>query len=222
MSLETVDSISEWAKIFVVWLTIAAAFAGWIAWHFGNKATALKDAKEKERREKSAAEIARVNDHAAQAHERAAGLEKEAAQARLELEKLKERHRWRELTQGQVNDLGSSMREFSGTGVKVVASPSTQESEILAKAVSVTLEFAGWKVQRLPGTAIPIYLSPQGIVVQYPTGAEYVADRSKENPEDGKVAKALADKLRSFGLQAIAVPVDKKQGDTLVVVICPK
>ncbi len=209
----TIEKLEWWGGVLTTaaaWLGALAAIATIGALVFSNRASALKD----EALEKFKAE----------ATENTARLEKETASAKLELEKLKERHRPRELTQAHLNNpIWQTLKEFKNTRAQIVASPPTQESELLARGISVCLTSKGWTVEKLQGMPVPIFLSPSGIVIQYAVDPEYIKDRSKIDAEAVKPAAAIAAVLRACDLEAIAVPMERRpSGATVRIVIGPK
>ena len=105
MSLETIDAVSSWSGVLAVWFTALAALAGCIAWYFaGLSAKAKEDSLERFKKSAdtriavSEEQAAKAHATAAETNERAAILAKEAAEARLELERLKSRLAWRTIT----------------------------------------------------------------------------------------------------------------------------
>jgi hypothetical protein len=135
--------------------------------------------------------------------ERTAALEKEAADARLEQDRLKARLAPRLLTQAQQNEITAKLSEAEKQYVTIVASPSTPESEWFARILGAPLSAAGWKVEGLPGTPTATVLFPKGVVISY--GVELARALNPDDPR-AKAATALAEALKDIGIDATAIP----------------
>jgi hypothetical protein len=140
---------------------------------------------------------------AAASAERTAGLEREAATARLELERLRARLAPRLLTQVQQNEITAKLRGTGAQDVTLVASPSTAESEWFVRVLGAPLKEAGWTVEILAGTPTATVLFPKGVVISY--GIDWKHQMDPANPR-AIAAKLLAEALKETGIDATAIP----------------
>jgi hypothetical protein len=137
--------------------------------------------------EKAQADIAKAVTQTAKANERAAALEKEAANARAEQERLKAQLAWRRLTKEQHDFLVAALRPHA---TKLdLSHPDDSEAALLASEIEQTLKEAGWTVSNSTGFWAP--KPPIGIIV---------GQQSDTIPHP--LAKALAD----AGFQIIIEP----------------
>jgi hypothetical protein len=151
MSPDLMDRLSSGFGVAAAGLAIATAITGGIAWYFTDRSAADKDERFKRFQEESRVAIsssdARAADameNAAKAHERTATLEKDATDARLELEKIKERQSPRILTQEQRRTIFDAFSHkdielLEKTNVWVGADPSDAEAVSYARQIAGTL-----------------------------------------------------------------------------------
>jgi hypothetical protein len=115
--------------------------------------------------------IAALNTEAGQARQRAgnleersAGLENEAAQARLEQERLKAQLAWRRITREQHDSLVAALRN-SPTNLRL-SHPDDPEASLSASEIEKSLVDAGWMVSNstgfwTPQPSVGIFVGPE-------------------------------------------------------------
>ncbi len=155
---------------------------------------------------------ATANGIAGDAEKKAAQLEKDAAQLqkdadaeRLERVKLEAQVNPRRLTPKQEEEIGNSLKSYTGKNVMVATYSQDAEAMILAIQIGESLRKAKIKVFEMPGTynAIgrPLYT---GVVVD------------TNNAPDSKLVSSLAKALKTKGrLDALSAPVMFGAGSTM-------
>lgn len=127
------------------------------------------------------------------------------AELNNETARLRKQMAPRSITQSQQNELAERLSQFKDQRGTITASPSTPESEMVARWLGAPLRAAGWDMKVLPGTPTATVLFPHGIVVYY------AVDLSKpvispEKTTRAAAALALVEKLNELGIEATAVP----------------
>lgn len=132
---------------------------------------------------------------AAKTLKRAAQYEKEAAEAKLALERLKQPRTLRPVRQQFVSD---AVRLFAGQRYRVAISQAADDGPPFWESLYVTLTAAGW-VYLPPGTnAFTIGQPPAGVPIAASPGIEIVFDPAKE-AELTPAALALGNALHADG-----------------------
>lgn len=148
---------------------------------------------------------------AGRAHVRAAKLEKEAAGAKLKQEQLKqnnlqlqfqveqekiERLRLegrladRTLSQGQISEIASVLREFQGMASYIFVYENKKEALQLGGMLRTALRSADWEV----------YMKPAENLQTHPGITIYVSANPSNNKQESAAAQELLAKLRLFGI----------------------
>jgi len=152
MSPEFIERASSVLGVTAAWLAVATALVGGLAWYCADRTSTFKDAELKKFQQQSGvaiasavADAANANAKAATANERAAGLEKDAAEARLELEQLKENQRPRTITAEMEQSFVGLLRNVLPKGpITVICLSDLQEANRFAKRIRETLDSAGY------------------------------------------------------------------------------
>jgi hypothetical protein len=173
MTLSELESASSWANVAVVALTLFAAVAGVLAWHFPSKLSAVKDAALVRFQDEAKVAIsladarsAEANEKAAEANERAVNagkevvvLQKEAAEARRRQAEAE-----KQLAEVKIRQTPRNLRIPSDMVLSILntAPPSKAiiwyqqadaESALFAMGLNLRLRDAGWQI--LEYKAIP-------------------------------------------------------------------
>lgn len=148
------DLWSKWSDILGISAAILGGFTAivaLIAWGVAWKASKLKDAASERYRIEADARIseahansADANKIAAEAKERTATLERDTAQARLELEQVKERQRFREITDEQKASFIREMKNIPKCEIPVREDDSTPETVQYASQIRNMIIEAGF------------------------------------------------------------------------------
>jgi hypothetical protein len=182
-----------WAGWYAVGFTVLAALAGLVTWYWGNRAAVEHD----ERTQRMEQTISLSN-------ERAARLELEASSARLELEKIKEKTKDRELD----NDTRANLVDWLTGGAKGTIrmwAPNSPEPVQYARQLRAAVEEAGWKV-----TALTV--APQAGLT---TGLKIWFDEA----DAPAAALLLLNALNSAGLPAQLVRTANASGGEIVLAV---
>lgn len=181
MTLPSLETVSFFASVAVVLLTVFAAIAGAFALYFSSRLGAVKDAALERFKTESATTIAtageraaEANNKAAEANERAKALELEvakqrerAAKAEKDLLELQQRLAWRSFTTDQQQKLVAELSRFGGVNV-VVTQLGEVEAGLFAKQLLSILTAARWSVARnFAGSMSP---PPYGIICTHLAG----------------------------------------------------
>lgn len=164
------------------------------------------------------------------AAERIANLEREAAVARLETERLRRDIAPRNLSAKQRGELAGVLAPFKRVVGTVFASPSTQETEYFANAIGGALVEAGWSVFVQPGRTLPgaLYTSAfqknghvivEWGIIAHEGHAPPVNLISPENKVREAPATALAGELNRMGFSASAEPTMLDSPNTVRVIV---
>lgn len=121
---------------------------------------------------------------------------KRAAEAMLELEKLRKETSPRRITQEQQTRISEKLSEFKGQLVSLGVNPSTNENEWLVRHIGAAFSMAGWTVEMKTGDAAKNRFIPDGVLVQ-----------STSHPRSIVAAKKVADALNAEGLDALTAPI---------------
>ena len=158
---DSVASVGWWSG-FYFWISIACLIGLGVAevasHRYGERKDELaaveQDAKDKRHDE----DMARLQHEAAQATERAAKLEKEAAGARLEQERLKQLVVWRSIPNDSAQILASLLAK-KPTEIRLMVVANDPEAMQLASQITTILDTAKWKANAVAaswGNLLPI------------------------------------------------------------------
>jgi hypothetical protein len=140
MSPKLIETVSFWTGVLAVSLTALAALCGLLFKYFSGLDAKIKaDALDRYKQSTGAAiatsqeHAARADAIAAKANERAAGLEKQAAEARLELERIRAREHNRTLTEAEKKAIATAFADAPTHIVVRISSSNDDESSRLAE-----------------------------------------------------------------------------------------
>jgi hypothetical protein len=109
----------------------------------------------------------------------------------------------RRITQVQQNELTATLKaaDLPKQHGVIFGSPSTPESEMLARTLAAALRDAGWDIRPINGTPTATVLYPGGVVVQFAT----LKNNNHDMTLDAAAANTLAKYLNSIGIEATAI-----------------
>lgn len=206
------------AYLWLVAIAAAAAVFGFIAqWIESDRATQLSDATDalmKEKDRQSAIEIAAVSaqgneakKEAGLANERAAKLENEAAQARLETERIKKFVAWREITPEASEQFKQFVALLPRGRIQVQSLAQNLEAESFGRRISAMLTHAGYAVEENPGSLERFGPIPVGVILRYNV------------PFTPTHAKPLESALESIGIHPVFEQADVNLGDLVLLLV---
>ena len=212
------DSVA-WANTVIFWALLAVALAGGLVAFATFFAFRWQGELDKLRAEAFAKYQVSAGVAIANANASAASANQKAEEERLARVKLEAKIAPRSLTQLQQNDLTSLLAGLPKQTGTIIASPSTPESEWFSRVLTAPLKMAGWEITILPGSATATLLQPTGVVIQYSADFNIPV---QDQPERSKAAVALADALKSLGIDATAIPGIMQAPMTMQITITPK
>lgn len=169
MTLSAIESAKFWADITAVTLAVLTAAAGVFAWYFSSRLAAAKDAELSRFQAESRVAILSAEARAAEANEKTAQLAKEAANARLETEKIKQVVTWRVVPQESAIELEKALASKPGS-VNLRYTDGDPEALFLTIQISQILTKAHWQIA--PGAVKPSNAIVFGIDLPDATGVD--------------------------------------------------
>jgi hypothetical protein len=200
LSREAAEWVSTWSNtVLIVSAALGVASTILVVWTGNVKEEYLKF------------DVAHAGENAANAIERAAVLEKDAAEARLETQRIIERLAPRIIDQHQQSRIVDKLRSFAGTEFDVSIRGADPEVDSLLEQIEAILEAAGWKQiawQSAPvGAAVSAFKRPNKLLVGEVNVSGIVVQMHAEQAEMLKYpGLALAEALLTEGIQARAEP----------------
>jgi hypothetical protein len=152
LSVETANTYSTLATVFLIISSIVVAGCTFLIWESGRtikrhtdnriSENELEASKANERAAKANEKAAGANERAARANEHAEQLAIEAEEARLETEKIKRELAWRRLTQEQIEHISKELQGLR-IEIKIDYMANNPESYWFAKDIKNALTLAG-------------------------------------------------------------------------------
>jgi hypothetical protein len=199
LSLETANrlyTLSWGGLIFAALLVLACTPIQW--WSGSVKERYADDVQNKLN-----ADTARANERVEELRNQNLTLETNLEKERAERLRLEAKIAPRRIAQAQQNELTAILKAAklpTQHGV-IFGSPSTQESESLARTLAAPLRGAGWDIKPINGTPTATILHPGGVVVQFATLKNNVNDMK----DDSAAADKLVEYLNSIEIEATAI-----------------
>ena len=131
----------------------------------------------------------------ANAHERAAELNKKAEEDRLARVKIEQRLAPRHITQKQQEAIATKLSEFKNNRVTFGVKPSTDESEWFMRWLAAPFSMAGWKLEMHANPAEMKYIHA-GVMVE-----------TTMHPQAIAIAAKVVEALKAEGINAATAPL---------------
>jgi hypothetical protein len=184
--MASLESSSYWWSVTAVVLAGLTALSGIFAWYFTDKLASRRKTDFETFAEQSKTETARLN-------ERAANFEKEAADSMLEVQRLKEKLSWREISPKEKQDFIDFVEPLPKGKVSITHLTNNEEVAAFTLQLAEMLRQAGYDA---PATLNEMYpMMPFGLMV----GVVIIV----KDPQD-QVAAGIQKGLEKIGITAPA------------------
>ncbi len=206
-SLPTVTRYHSWAEIIGIVVLAVLVVAEVVAYKYGHRKDDLTEQQKIFADRRHDEEMTRVQHDTAQALERAAQLEKDAADSKLELARLST-PRVKLLTSDAVASLVDKLKPFAGTKFDVGHAPNGREQWDLLWQLEPVFAKAGWIFVDWNGEKFRTFGKLNWTMQVHMYGYANVSNVSIElSPENREkllpAANALAEALNSIGITAV-------------------